>query len=128
MTADSLPVGRGSEAQVQAVFERWLVAAGWQIVHERASWMDVHARRGEETLIAEVKGRTGVNTGLDVDTMYGQLLRRMTAERDTVQWAVVVPTAGVKAALRVGLPVRRVLGIRVFEVTDHGQVIEHDEP
>jgi hypothetical protein len=36
------------------------------------------AERGDERLIREVKGYTGGSTGLDVDWMFGQLLRRIT--------------------------------------------------
>jgi hypothetical protein len=124
---DTVLMGRGSEARVQRHFEEWLVQEGWELVREPASWIDVIARRGDETLIAEVKGRTGPNSGLDADTMYGQLLRRMTPDRADVTWAVVVPTAGLKAALRVPREVRERLAIRVFEVRDDGTVHQHGD-
>ncbi len=82
------------------------------------------AERGDERLIGEVKGYTGSNTGLDVDTMFGQLLRRMTLGAATT-WAVIVPTRSLTAVLRVPIDVRRGLGIRVFEVRDDDAVEEH---
>jgi hypothetical protein len=121
-----LPIsGRGSEAQVQRTFEQWLLINGWELKREPASWIDVLAERDGQTLVAEVKGRTGASSGLDSDTMYGQLLRRMTPDRTDMTWAVVVPTTGIRAALRVPVTIRRRLGIRVFEVTDSGDVVEH---
>lgn len=56
--------------------------------------------------------------------MFGQLLRRMTPGAATT-WAVVVPTKSLKWVLRVPLEVRRALGIRVFEVSDTDDVVEH---
>jgi hypothetical protein len=56
---------------------------------------DVYARRGDEHLYAEAKGRT-TDAGLDVDTLYGQLLRRMTDPDAAIRYAVVVPTAAVR--------------------------------
>jgi hypothetical protein len=118
-------VGRGSEAQVQSAFEDWLVAAGWTIKRVPGSWIDVTAERDGLTLRAEVKGRTGTNTNLDVDTMYGQLLRRMTPDLAGGRWAVVVPTSGLNAVMRVDARIRSMLGIEVFEVRDDGSVVEH---
>lgn len=117
--------GRGSEVVVQAAFEKWLVANGWLIRHEPGSWIDVTAERNGESMFAEVKGRTGSNSGLDVDTMYGQLLRRMTPKRLGATWAVVVPSSAVRAVLRVDESIRGQLGIRVFEVRDDETVVEH---
>jgi hypothetical protein len=71
-----------------------------------------------------VKGHTGGNTGLDMDTMFGQLLRRMKPGAATT-WAVIVPTRTLTAVLRVPLDVRGALGIRVFEVRDDDEVTEH---
>lgn len=59
------------------------------------------------------------DAGLDIDTAYGQLLRRVT---DTgpgdVRYAIVVPTSAVKAALRAPIHVRTALRIDVYEVDD----------
>ncbi len=46
--------------------------------------------RGDERLFAEAKGRTAA-MGLDIDTMYGQLLRRMPPQATSVRFAIVVP-------------------------------------
>ena len=123
-TADRVLSGRGSEAPVEAAFKRWLSETGWRIVDEIGSWADVIAERGDERLIGEVKGHTGGSTGLDIDTMFGQLLRRMTPGAATT-WAVIVPTRSLTAVLRVPIDVRRQLAIRVFEVRDDDAVIEH---
>ena len=86
--------------------------------------MDVVARRGNETIYAEVKGRTKSRPGAGLDTLYGQLLRRMPAEEvgdPNTRFAVVIPT-GAEAALRVPRRVRDVLRIDVYAVSDDGQV------
>jgi hypothetical protein len=79
------------------------------------------ARRGDERLYAEAKGRTAA-IGLDVDTPYGQLLRRMADPGAGARYAVVVPTAAVQAALRVPAWVRQRLDVDVCEVDDVGRV------
>ena len=76
----------------------WLERSGWTVSRE-VEFADVYAERGEERLYAEAKGRTGA-IGLDVDTLYGQLLRRMKDPAANARYAVVVPTAAVNAALR----------------------------
>jgi hypothetical protein len=58
--------------------------------------------------------------------MYGQLLQRMDDERDA-EYAVVGPTRSVGTMRRVRPDVRRLLRIRVFEVTAEGAVIEHED-
>jgi len=92
--------------------------------------VDVVARRGDEILFAEVKGNTKSRPGAGVDSMYGQLLRRMAsheAEERTRHYAVVVPTRSVAAALRVAKRVRDLLHITVYEVTKDGHVAPVDE-
>ena len=111
---------RGDEARVVDAFCVWLEHDGWQARREEA-WVDVVAERGEEKLIAEAKGRTSA-TGLDVDTAYGQLLRRMTDEGSHVRYAVVVPEQATRAALRVPATIRRALRIDVYEVRDDDSV------
>ncbi len=84
--------------------------------------VDVLATRGAERLYAEVKGRTA-SVGLDVDTLYGQLLRRMPAEElGSAIFAVVVPDTAVKAAERVPLRIRATLGIHLYGVSELGEV------
>lgn len=112
------------ERVVVAGFCRWLEAQGWETVTE-AGHVDVVARRGDETIYAEVKGRTKSRPGAGVDTLYGQLLRRMTAEEvgdPNTRFAVVVPTGAEAAALRVRKRVRDLLRIDVYAVSDDGRV------
>ena len=82
---------RGDETRVVGAFERYLTATGWSVTRE-VDFCDVFAERGEERLYVEAKGRTTA-PGLDVDTMYGQTLRRMPLDADDerVRFAVVVP-------------------------------------
>jgi hypothetical protein len=111
---------RGDERRVVASFADWLRQQGWAVETEM-NFVDVYARRGDELLYAEAKGRTEA-IGLDVDTMYGQLLRRMASPAPTTRYAVVVPTAAVRAALRVPAWVRERLAVDVYEVDDTGGV------
>jgi hypothetical protein len=83
--------------------------------------MDICGWRGDERLYAEAKGRTAA-IGLDVDTLYGQLLRRMADPAADARYAVVIPTAAVQAALRMSAWVRQRLSIKVYEADDAGQV------
>lgn len=112
------------EYRVVNAFCRWLETQGWSTEIE-TEHVDVVARRGKEVLFAEVKGNTKSRPGAGVDSMYGQLLRRMageaTEERDR-SYAVVVPTKSVAAALRVRRRVRDLLGIAVYTVSDDGHV------
>ena len=101
-------------------FADWLRREGWTVDTE-VDFVDVCARRGGERMYAEAKGRTAA-MGLDVDTMYGQLLRRMTDPASGARYAVVVPTAGVLAALRVPAWVRERLDLEVYEVDERGAV------
>ena len=60
-----------------------------------------------------------------MDTLYGQLLRRMPAEEvgdPHTRFAVVIPTGAGGAALRVPRRIRDVLRIDVYAVSDDGQV------
>ncbi len=111
---------RGDEARVVEAFVRWLETDGWRVQRE-ISWVDVAAEKDGLKLYAEAKGRTAA-IGLDVDTLYGQLLRRIRDDEPAARYAVVVPTAGIAAALRVSPSVRRRLAVDVFEVDDQDQV------
>lgn len=109
---------------VVPAFRRWLEAQGWETETE-TGFVDVVAHRGDETIYAEVKGRTKSRPGAGVDTLYGQLLRRMAAEEvgdPNTRFAVVIPTGAKAAALRVPRRVRDVLRIDVYAVSDDGQV------
>lgn len=114
---------RGDEARVVAAFEGYLLVEGWRVTRE-VDFCDLVGERDHRQIFAEAKGRTAA-PGLDVDTMYGQILRRMPVASDdeSVTFAVVVP-AGVaeRAALRVPERVRALLRIEVFAVGDDDQV------
>lgn len=114
---------RGDEARVVAAFERHLAAAGW-IVTREVDFCDLVAERDGKRIFVEAKGRTAA-PGLDVDTMYGQLLRRMPLKVDdeASSFVVVVPTGSAeRAALRVPERVRALLRIAVYAVNEEDQV------
>ena len=103
------------------VFARYLRDRGW-VASEEVDFCDLVAERDGERLFVEAKGRTAA-IGTDVDTMYGQVLRRMPiAEDPASRFAVVVPTAAQAAALRVSPRIRALLSIEVFVVGDDGTV------
>ena len=102
----------GKELEVVETFVRWLRADGWTVRTE-VDWADVVAERGNERLIAEAKGATTA-PGLDVDTLYGQLLRRMGGSG--ARYALVVPEKLIPAASRVPEDVRLRLGIDLYGV------------
>lgn len=114
---------RGDEARIVRTFTRWLEQQGWEDIRTEVEWCDVVALRDGVTLFAEAKGRTTA-IGLDVDTLYGQLLRRMPQDPDpTVRFAVVVPAgSGAQSALRVPARLRNALGIDVYSVSVDGDV------
>ncbi len=115
---------RGDEARVVAAFCAALEADGWDVTTE-VDFVDVVARRDGAIILAEAKGRTAA-PGLDVDTMYGQLLRRMRSEDEpNVRYAVVVPDSALAAAKRVPTGVRARLGIDVYAVYEDGRVELH---
>lgn len=105
-----------------AAFVTWLEARGWT-VHRKVAFCDVVARRGGVTLYAEAKGRTAA-PGLDVDTLYGQLLRRVPLDAADTCFGVVVPSEARSFALRVPDTVRRLLDITVYVVDPAGSVEE----
>lgn len=109
------------EAEVEAAFVRYLLERGWDVDTDKVDHADVVARRGAEHLVAEVKG-TSTSPGLDVDTAYGQLLRRMGDRPEGTRFAIVVPELAKNAALRVPDEVRWRFGIDVWVVTELGSV------
>jgi hypothetical protein len=112
---------RGDEARVVAAFRTWLEREGWSVSRE-VDFCDVVASRGDQLLYAEAKGRTGA-IGLDVDTAYGQILRRMPLAQDRRRrFALVVPEEALAAALRVPPRVRELLGLEVYAVDTDGTV------
>jgi hypothetical protein len=55
---------------VVPAFRRWLEAEGWKAETEK-DFVDVVAHRDNETIYAEVKGRTKRRPGSGLDTLYG---------------------------------------------------------
>ncbi len=118
--APSTPQVSNDEDQVVQYFELWLLEKGWTIKRGQG-WPDVVAERDGRLLVAEAKGATG-QMGLDVDTGYGQLLRRMEHRDVPLTYGLVVPTALRDFALRVSDEVRAALGITVYLVDANGEV------
>jgi hypothetical protein len=108
-----------TEAWIASVFADWLRADEW-IVEAEVDFCDLVAVKGGKRLLVEAKGRTAA-TGLDLDTAYGQLLRRMKAD-PTTSYALVVPASAAEAARRVPAHVRAGLGIEVYAVSEDGRV------
>jgi hypothetical protein len=114
---------RGDEAAVVAAFAAWLRDDGWSVRTEVES-ADVVAERDGARLICEAKGR-GSDPGTDLDTAYGQLLRRLPTEDDpAVRFGLVVRDDPrlIRAALRVDERVRTLLRITVYSVAEDGTV------
>jgi hypothetical protein len=111
---------RGDEKRVIDAYVTWLERSNWTVRRE-VDFVDVYAERGDERLYAEAKGRT-TSPGLDVDTLYGQLLRRMRDPEPGARYAVVVPTAALNAALRVPAWVRDRLSVDIYEVDNNARV------
>ena len=104
-------------------FAAWLRAAGWAVRTEVDS-ADVVAERDGVRLICEAKGRT-TDPGTDVDTAYGQLLRRMPTEDDPkARFCLVMrdEPRSIRAALRVNERVRASLRITLYAVAENGTV------
>jgi hypothetical protein len=71
------------------------------------------------------KGRTKSRPGEGLDTLYGQILRRMPADEvddPNARFAVVIPSGAEAAALRVARRVREILRIDIYVVSDDGHV------
>lgn len=116
---------RGGEQIVQAAFVAHLTAHGWA-VREFVEHLDVLATKNGDVIRAEVKGPTGSNMNLDIDTMYGQLLRRM--KDDGGRYGVVVPPQGVAGAARVPPWLRERLRVDIYEVdVSNGAVRKRDD-
>ena len=117
---------RGDEARVVAAFCDYLRAEGWEVERE-VKFVDVLAKKPGLTLYAEAKGRTEA-IGLDVDTLYGQLLRRVPEDGMNSVLGVVVPETAVTAALRVPQWIRDRLRVHVWAVSDDDHVRLVSEP
>ncbi|GAA1843609.1 hypothetical protein [Asanoa iriomotensis] len=107
------------EQRVINAFRAWLIAQGWSPIKPTDRWTDIEAVRGEERLIGEAKGWTS-EPGIDADTAYGQLLRRMTEPSSNTRYALIVPTSCVAAAERVPTHIRDRLNIHLYEVGHDG--------
>jgi hypothetical protein len=112
---------RVNEAEVEAAFVRYLLERGWDVDTDKVDHADVVARRGAESIVAEVKG-TSTSPGLDVDRAYGHLLRRIGDRPEGTRFAIVVPESARKPALRVPEEVRWRFRIDIWVVTDLGTV------
>lgn len=117
---------KGDEERVIQAFCAFLHEQGWSTERE-VGFIDVVAQKDGRRILAEAKGRTAA-VGLDVDTMFGQLLRRMPQERPEpgTRFAVVVPTEASRAVERVPTWVRRELGIDLYLVGEDGSVTKRD--
>lgn len=115
--------GPGSEATVVAVFSAWLAEQGWDCekLPAHGNHPDIVARHPDgRRLIVEATGFSR-DSGTDLDTGYGQLLRRMKGEPDT-SYALVVAGSIVRFAQRVPSEVRSRLGIALYTVDSAGRV------
>ena len=115
--------GPGSVATVVEVFSTWLVEQGWECAKlpSHGDHPDIDARHPDgRRLIVEAKGFTR-DSGADLDTGYGRLLRRMKGEPSTV-YALVVAGTVVRFAQRVPPEVRSKLGIALYTVDARGKV------
>jgi len=119
---ESPPTRLEREAEVVVAFVRWLQDQEWDVA-TGVKHGDVVAKRGDDVLVAEVRGSTS-SPELNVDTMYGRLLRRMTGTSAdaATRYAVVGPRLAAEAALRVPQEVRHGLKINVYAVDSGGRV------
>ncbi len=111
----------GDEKRVVDAFCIWLwTNAGRFCVNK--TFVDVVGVRNGLYVYAEAKGQTKA-TGLDVDTLYGQLLRRMPAEAvGEAVFAVVVADTAVTAAERIPKRIRSHLGIEIYAASVDDEV------
>jgi hypothetical protein len=112
-----------TEQQVVDAFAAWLISQGWTVQFE-VDWQDILAERHGHHLHAEVKGQT-TSPGLDIDTAYGQLLRRMpTTDNHLDTYAIVIPDdpRSIRAATRVTPRIRQNLRIALYAVSHDGKV------
>ncbi|MFG6196888.1 hypothetical protein [Nonomuraea sp. JJY05] len=99
---------RMDEVRATAAFRRWLTAQGWIVEPAGRGSADVVASRGTQQLIGEVKGHTG-DPGTDLDTAYGQLLRRMSHGGPEIRYALIVPISICRHTERVPASIRQIM-------------------
>ncbi len=108
-----------------------MTTEGWQVETE-IKHVDVVATRDGWRLYAEAKSKT-TDAGLDVDTAFGQLLRRLPKMDDAaVRYGLVVrdEPRSVRAVQRVPSRVLTPLRITLYAVSEDGAVREltgHDQ-
>lgn len=113
------------EHKVVQVFKEWLESRGWTVEVETEDFIDLVATKDDQRIVAEAKGRTAGRPGIGLDTVYGQLLRRMRPEVTQgfkTRFAVVIPPSATTAAVRVLKEVRNQLDIDIYTVDDDGTV------
>lgn len=110
-----------TEAMVEKIFGEHLRRDGWQVEFANSDYIDIRATRGDDVLIAEVKGHTK-SAGAALDIGYGQLLRRMDFDQNDHRYVLVVPSTLQWHAERVLAATRKRLGIEVFIVSEGGEV------
>jgi hypothetical protein len=104
-----------TEKQVEKAFVDFLRADRWEVSTRNLDYVDLIARRGNELIVAELKGHTK-SAGTAIDIGYGQLMRRMTIERESARFALVVPETLARHVERVHADVRTRLGIDIYLV------------
>lgn len=108
---------------MRGAFEGWLRSHGWKVLEERCAGdcFDIEAWHSDGArLLVEVQGDTAT-PAVDLDTLYGRLLRRMDGVPSS-RYAVVVPDYAVTEAQRVIPQVREALALEVYAVGAHGEV------
>ena len=110
-----------TEKQVEKAFAAYLRGDGWDVSTKNRDYVDLLAKRGAEVIVAELKGHTS-SPGLDVDTGYGQLLRRIDPQVSGVRYALVVPASMRYHVTRVRKGVRARLGVELYVIEDDGAV------
>lgn len=108
------------ERDLVAHLVAWLESDGWSVQTEVA-YLDVLATREDEVLKIEAKGHTS-SKGLDVDTMFGQMLRHIDPGQSDTRYGVAVPVDYLPTIRRIDRRVLEQLSIDVFLVDDDGRV------
>lgn len=109
-----------SESEAEQRFVAMLESEGWTVSTNNPDFVDVIATKpSEPRLIAEVKGHTAA-PGLDVNTLYGQILNRMHDLTGATRYAIVLPESILYKAQRVPAPVRGLLKLELWAIPVEG--------